>query len=60
MNGDLPATKADLEALSQKLDHAIKELRIFVLDRESALIWKGVIAGAQWAVIVFMLQHPRP
>ncbi len=59
---DQPATKADLQL-------AIRELREFVLDRETALLWKvialqvtliGVIAGAQWTAITFILQHWKP
>lgn len=54
-----PLTKADL-------DHAIDRMEKFVLDRETALIWKvialqvtliGAIAGAQWAALFLVLQH---
>ena len=56
---DAPATKRDL------LD-AIAELKNYVLERESSLIWKvialqvtliGAIAGAQWAAFFLVLQH---
>ena len=55
---DSPATKRDL-------DLAISELKQFVLDRETALIWKvialqvtliGAIAGAQWIVLLTFLK----
>lgn len=56
---DKPATKADLDA-------AIQELKHYVLERETSLIWKvialqvtliGAIAGAQWAAFFLVLQH---
>ena len=52
---DAPATKRDLQ-------DAIAELKNYVLERESSLIWKvialqvtliGAIAGAQWAAFFF-------
>jgi hypothetical protein len=54
-NVDAPITKQDL-----------LELKNFILDRETALIWKavllqvtliGAISTAQWAVLFFVLQH---
>jgi hypothetical protein len=54
-----PATKIDLEK-------GLIEMRNFILDRESALIWKvlalqfaliGALAGANWAIFFFVLQH---
>lgn len=63
MNDDKPITKTDLESA---LEHAITRMERFVLDRESALIWKvialqvtliGAIAGAQWAAITWMMAH---
>ena len=59
---DQPATKRDLQA-------AIAELKNYVLERESALIWKvmalqvtliGAIAGAQWVAFAFVLTHWKP
>lgn len=56
---DKPATKRDLR-------DAIAELKSWVLERESSLIWKvvalqvtliGAISAAQWAVLFFLLQH---
>ncbi len=56
---DRPATKRDLR-------EAIQEFKTYVIDRESALIWKvlllqvsliGAIAAAQWAVFFFVMQH---
>lgn len=47
------------------LDFAIGELKQFILDRETALIWKvlalqvtliGAIAGAQWVVLLTFLK----
>jgi hypothetical protein len=47
------------------LDLAISELKQFILERETALIWKvialqvtliGAIAGAQWIVLVTFLK----
>ena len=63
-NDDLnqPATRRDFEL-------AIKGLREFVLERETALIWKvialqvtliGAIAGAQWVALMTVLQHWKP
>jgi hypothetical protein len=58
MENNLPATKHDL-------DLAISELKQFVLERETSLIWKvialqvtliGAIAGAQWIVLVTFLK----
>lgn len=58
MNEDQPATKRDLHL-------AISELKQFVLERETALIWKvialqvtliGAIAGAQWIVLLTFLK----
>jgi hypothetical protein len=57
-----PITKRDLEL-------AISELKSFVIERETALIWKvialqvtliGAIAGAQWVALITLLQHWRP
>jgi hypothetical protein len=59
---DQPVTKKDL-------DNAIRSLREFVLERETALIWKvialqvtliGAIAGAQWVALMTVLQHWKP
>jgi hypothetical protein len=56
---DKPATKADIE-------NALKDLRVFVLDREAALIWKvvalqmtliGAITLAQWLAFSSQLTH---
>jgi hypothetical protein len=56
---DKPATKRDLR-------EAVQEFKNYVLERESALIWKvialqvtliGAIAGTQWAVFVLILGH---
>jgi len=56
---DKPATRADL-------DRAIDRMEKFVLDRETALIWKvialqvtliGTIAAAQWAAFLLVMQH---
>jgi hypothetical protein len=47
------------------LDFAISELKQFILERETALIWKvialqvtliGTIAGVQWIVLVTFLK----
>jgi hypothetical protein len=57
-----PVTKRDL-------DVAIARLEKFVVDRESALMWKvialqvtliGAIAGGQWVVLITLLQHWKP
>jgi len=57
MNNE-PLTKHDL-------DLAIADLKQFVLERETALIWKvialqvtliGAIAGAQWIVLLTFLK----
>jgi hypothetical protein len=57
-----PVTKRDLQL-------AISELKNFVIDRETALIWKvialqvtliGAIAGAQWVALITLLQHWKP
>ena len=59
---DAPATKRDLQ-------DAIAELKNYVLERESSLIWKVIalqvtliaaIAGAQWAAITWMMAHWKP
>jgi hypothetical protein len=51
------------------LDAKLNELKQFVLDRETALIWKvialqvtliGAIAGAQWVALITLLQHWKP
>jgi hypothetical protein len=51
------------------LDNALQSLREFVLERETALIWKvialqvtliGAIAGAQWVALMTVLQHWKP
>jgi hypothetical protein len=51
------------------LDSALQSLREFVLERETALIWKvialqvtliGAIAGAQWVALMTVLQHWKP
>jgi hypothetical protein len=52
--------------LDAKLDAKFNEVKQFVLDRETALIWKvialqvtliGAIAGAQWVALITLLQH---
>jgi hypothetical protein len=57
-----PATRRDI-------DDAITRMERFVLDRETALIWKVIalqvtliaaIAGAQCAALAFILQHWKP
>jgi hypothetical protein len=57
-----PVTKRDLQL-------AISELKNFVIDRETALIWKvialqvtliGAIAGGQWIAFITLLQHWKP
>ena len=59
---DQPVTKRDLIL-------AISELKNFVIDRETALVWKvialqvtliGAIAGAQWVALITLLQHWKP
>ena len=55
---DQPATKRDLQ-------EAVRELRIFILDRENALIWKLltlvlIIAAGQWAAVLTLIQHWKP
>ena len=55
---DQPATKRDLQ-------DAIRELRLFILDRENALIWRLltlvlIIAAGQWAAVITMLSHWKP
>ena len=61
-NDDQPLTKRDLE-------FALSELKNFVIDRETALVWKvialqvtliGAIAGAQWVALITLLQHWKP
>ena len=61
-NDDQPVTKRDLSL-------AISELKNFVIDRETALVWKvialqvtliGAIAGAQWVALITLLQHWKP
>ena len=58
-DSDKAATKADL-------DSGLKDMRNFILDRESSLIWKvlalqvaliGAIAGGQWAALLLFFQH---
>jgi hypothetical protein len=55
--------------LDAKLDAKFNEVKQFVLDRETALIWKvialqvtliGAIAGAQWVALITLLQHWKP
>jgi hypothetical protein len=62
-DSDKPATKADVE---NAINSAIKDMRTFVLDRESSLIWKvialqvtliGAIAAANWAAFLLVMQH---
>jgi hypothetical protein len=73
MNSEPPLTKSDMEhvvkALRSDLTLAISELKSFVIDRETALIWKvialqvtliGAIAGAQWVALMTVLQHWKP
>jgi hypothetical protein len=68
-----PATKEDLEKVSEKLSrdlaHAIQDIRVFVLERETALVWRvitlqlavvGGIAAAQFGLIYFILTHWKP
>jgi hypothetical protein len=55
---DQPATKRDLQ-------EAVRELRIFILDRENALIWKLltlvlIIAAGQWVAVLILVQHWKP
>jgi hypothetical protein len=61
-NSEEPVTKRDLQL-------AISELKNFVIDRETALIWKvialqvtliGAIAGGQWIAFITLLQHWKP
>lgn len=58
-NDDQPATKRDLR-------EALSEFKAYVLDRESALLWKvialqvtliGAISAASWGMLFFVLQH---
>jgi hypothetical protein len=73
MPNDDPLTRADLDQLKdwlrRELAQNASEQRVFVLDRETALLWKvialqvtliGVIAGAQWAAFAFILTHWKP
>jgi hypothetical protein len=68
-----PATREDLERVSDKLSrdltHATQDIRVFVLERETALVWRvitlqlavvGGIAAAQFGLIYFILTHWRP
>jgi hypothetical protein len=57
----------DSQKLVTKLD--IAEMHKFLLDRETALIWKvialqvtliGAITGAFWGAITFTLTHWKP
>lgn len=57
------------EEIIKHLDASIERMKVFILDRETALIWKvivlqviliGVIAGAQWAAFAFIIQHWKP
>jgi hypothetical protein len=65
-----PATKEDLEKLEHRIEHKIENLELaiknFVLDRETALVWRvitlqltvvGGIAAAQFGLIYFILTH---
>ena len=62
MNDDQPVTRRDLML-------AIGELKNFVIDRETTLLWKvialqvtliGAIAGAQLVALMTLLQHWKP
>ena len=59
---DQPATKRDLK-------DAIADLKIYILDRETALTWRIILlafaivtsmCGAQLGIFIFVLGHWKP
>jgi hypothetical protein len=64
-----PATKEDIKELEHKIESLELNIRSFVLERETALVWRvitlqlavvGGIAAAQFGLIYFILTHWKP
>jgi hypothetical protein len=64
-----PATKEDIKELEHKIESLELNIRTFVLERETALVWRvitlqlavvGGIAAAQFGLIYFILTHWKP
>jgi hypothetical protein len=59
------STEADKPATKQDLEKAITRLERFVLERETAMVWKVLLLsltllGAQWTAISWMMAHWKP